>query len=173
MRGGSPGHLLMSKTAQNTVRIYLRKQSIFCWCQRHLRTRWEYNWGNSRCSVQETYIRDYVTSFPFPRGGEYKVAFVNFSVLPVLLFVVLLSFRFATCLRWRLDDATLIVVSTAFIIRNDGWVLRRVASIINHHVNQGEQGGHGEGGEAGEVGGVQGESLAHQVAGLCSQVSAL
>ena len=83
-----------------------------------------------------------------------------------------MSFRFATCLRWRLDDATLIVVSTAFIIRNDGWVLRRVAS-INHHVDQGEQGGHGEGGEAGEVGGVQGESLAHQVAGLCSQVSAL
>ena len=32
-------------------------------------------------------------------------------------------------MRWRLDDATLIVVSTAFIIRNDGWVLRRVASI--------------------------------------------
>ena len=43
----------------------------------------------------------------------------------------------------------------------------------HHHVDQGEQGGHGEGGEAGEVGGVQGESLAHQVAGLCSQVSAL
>ena len=116
--------------------------------------------------------------FHFREAGSTRLLLLTFlfqssSVLPVLLFVVLLSFRFATCLRWRLDDATLIVVSTAFIIRNDGWVLRRVASIINHHVNQGEQGGHGEGGEAGEVGGVQGESLAHQVAGLCSQVSAL
>ena len=113
--------------------------------------------------------------FHFREAGSTRLLLLTFlfQSSSVLLFVVLLSFRFATCLRWRLDDATLIVVSTAFIIRNDGWVLRRVASIINHHVDQGEQGGHGEGGEAGEVGGVQGESLAHQVAGLCSQVSAL
>ena len=72
--------------------------------------------------------------FHFREAGSTRLLLLTFlfqssSVLPVLLFVVLLSFRFATCLRWRLDDATLIVVSTAFIIRNDGWVLRRVASI--------------------------------------------
>ena len=69
--------------------------------------------------------------FHFREAGSTRLLLLTFlfQSSSVLLFVVLLSFRFATCLRWRLDDATLIVVSTAFIIRNDGWVLRRVASI--------------------------------------------
>ena len=48
-----------------------------CWCQRQPKIKWEYLGGKSlriqAYSVQETYLRDYVTSFPFPRSGEYKV----------------------------------------------------------------------------------------------------
>ena len=84
MRGRTPRHVLMSKTAQNQVRKpsgnFFSLTFLF---EETFRRPFQFDfliWGNPQETFsiwlilfEETYLRDYVTSFPFPRNGEYQV----------------------------------------------------------------------------------------------------
>ena len=98
---------------------------------------------------EETYLRDYVTSFPFPRNGEYQVrkifwliyvllldmlyAIFNWKVdIFVRMYVIVICYwnlwqvdtyilhRCAICWRWKRVDATMSAVLTASTILTTG-----------------------------------------------------